>query len=153
MQLTQKETSLLKDLKDQEKLCVDKYRRYAEAAHDPQLKALFSQIADTEQGHYDTLCTIESGNAPSLSGTPSPAGKNEAFSATYGLAETQEKKDDCYLCSDLLTTEKHAAGLYNTCVFEFAQPPLRQALNHIQTEEQGHGESLYNYMKTNGMYS
>ncbi len=153
MQLTQKEASLLKDLKDQEKLCVDKYRRYAEEAHDPQLKTLFSRIADTEQGHYDTLCTIEAGQTPSMSGTPSASGNGTTFTATYGVAETQEKKDDCYLCSDLLTTEKHAASMYNTCVFEFAQPPLRDALNHIQTEEQGHGESLYNYMKTNGMYS
>lgn len=153
MQLTQKETSLIKDLKDQEKLCVDKYRRYANAAHDPQLKTLFSQIADTEQGHYDTLSSIESGNTPTMSGSASPVGKGQSFSATYGMADTQEKRDDCYLCSDLLATEKHAAGLYNTCVFEFAQPPLRQILNHIQTEEQGHGESLYGYMKANGMYS
>ncbi len=153
MQLTQKESSLLKDLKDQEKLCVDKYRKYAECAHDPQLKTLFSQIADTEQGHYDTLCTIESGGTPTMSGKPSASGNGQTFTATYGMADTQEKKDDCYLCSDLLTTEKHAAALYNTCVFEFAQPPLRDALNHIQTEEQGHGEALYNYMSTNGMYS
>lgn len=153
MQLTQKETSLIKDLKDQEKLCADKYRRYAELAHDAQLKTLFSQIADTEQGHYDTLSSIESGSMPTMSGTPSPSGKGQSFTATYGMADTQEKRDDCYLCSDLLTTEKHVAGLYNTCVFEFAQPPLRQVLNHIQTEEQGHGESLYGYMKTNGMYS
>ncbi len=153
MQLTQKEMTLLKDLKDEEKLCVEKYRRYAEAAHDPQLRALFSQIADTEQGHYDTLTSIEAGNTPTLAGKPSPAGDGRSFTATYGVAETQEKKDDCYLCSDLLATEKHAAGLYNTCVFEFAQPPLREALNHIQTEEQGHGESLYNYMKANGMYA
>ncbi len=153
MQLTQKETSLLKDLKDQEKLCVDKYRKYAEAAHDPQLKKLFSSIADTEQGHYDTLVAMESGDAPSTTSTPSPSGSTTVFSATYGIAETPEKKDDCYLCSDLLATEKHAAGLYNTCVFEFAQPPLRQVLNHIQTEEQGHGEQLYRYMKTNSMYA
>ncbi len=153
MQLTQKETSLLKDLKDQEKLCVDKYRKYAEVAHDPQLKKLFSGIADTEQGHYDTLVAIESGNVPQTSGMPSPSGSTTVFTAAYGIAETPEKKDDCYLCSDLLATEKHAAGLYNTCVFEFAQPPLRQTLNHIQTEEQGHGEQLYRYMKTNSMYS
>ena len=152
MQLTQKETSLIKDLKDQEKLCVDKYRRYANAAHDPQLKTLFSQIADTEQGHYDTLSSIESGNTPSMSGNASPVGKGQSFSATYGMADTQEKQDDCYLCSDLLATEKHTAGLYNTCVFEFAQPPLRQILNHIQTEEQQHGLKIYEYMSANGMY-
>ncbi len=153
MQLTQKEASLIKDLKDEEKLCTEKYRRYAEAAHDPQLKALFSQIADVEQGHYDTLTSIEAGNTPTQSGTPSASGNGQTFTATYGMADTQEKQDDCYLCSDLLATEKHASSLYNTCVFEFAQPPLRNALNHIQTEEQGHGEALYSYMKTNGMYA
>ena len=104
MQLTQKETSLIKDLKAQEKLCVDKYRRYANAAHDPQLKTLFSQIADTEQGHYDTLSSIESGNTPTMSGSASPVGKGQSFSATYGMADTQEKRDDCYLYSDLLAT-------------------------------------------------
>ncbi len=152
MQLTQKETSLIKDLKDQEKLCVDKYRKHAAAAHDPQLKSLFNQIADIEQGHYDTLSTIETGGTPATGSKATPAPGTPAFTATYGIAETQEKRDDCYLCSDLLATEKHAANLYNTCVFEFAQAPLREALNHIQTEEQGHGEQLYRYMKTNGMY-
>ena len=44
MNWTQKETSLLKDLKDQEQLCVDKYMRHAENACDPQLKKLFSQL-------------------------------------------------------------------------------------------------------------
>ena len=51
MQWTQKETDLLKDLKGQEQLCVDKYTRHAEAAADPQLKNLFSQLAQNEQQH------------------------------------------------------------------------------------------------------
>ena len=38
MNLTQKETELLKDLKGQEKLCVDKYTRHSAAASDTQLK-------------------------------------------------------------------------------------------------------------------
>ena len=41
MQLTQKETELLKDLKSQEKLCAEKYMQYSEAAKDPQLKTYF----------------------------------------------------------------------------------------------------------------
>ena len=49
--------------------------------------------------------------------------------------------------------EKHASHLYDTCVFEFAQQPLRDVLNHIQTEEQGHGKAIYDYMSTNSMYS
>ena len=51
MQPTQKEAGLLKDLKDQEQLCVDKYRRHAASANDPQLKNLFEQLAQVEQQH------------------------------------------------------------------------------------------------------
>ena len=51
MQLTQRETDLLKDLKGQEKLCVDKYNKHAAAAVDGQLKGLFASIAQTEQQH------------------------------------------------------------------------------------------------------
>ena len=54
---------------------------------------------------------------------------------------------------DLLATEKHASSLYDTCVFEFGQPELRRILNHIQTEEQEHGDMIYKYMKANNMYS
>ena len=49
MQLTQKETSLLKDLKTQEKLCAEKYEKYSAEALDSQLKSLFGSIADTER--------------------------------------------------------------------------------------------------------
>ena len=37
MQLTQKETSFLKDLKEQEQTCVEKYNKYATEAYDGQL--------------------------------------------------------------------------------------------------------------------
>jgi rubrerythrin len=150
MVLTQKETTLIKDLKGQEQLCIDKYTRHAECAKDPQLKQLFTHIADVERGHLNTLNQIERGEAPAM-GRQSKA-QIPAFTA-YHTAETPEKQQDCYLCSDLLTTEKHASGLYNTCVFEFGQTQLRQVLNHIQTEEQEHGDMIYKYMKANGMYS
>jgi rubrerythrin len=150
MVLTQKETTLIKDLKGQEQLCIDKYTRHAECAKDPQLKQLFTRIADVEREHLNTLNQIEQGAAPAMGG----AAKAQIPSFTaYHTVETPEKQQDCYLCSDLLTTEKHAAGLYNTCVFEFGQTQLRQALNHIQTEEQEHGDMIYKYMKANGMYS
>ena len=61
MQLTQKETDLLKDLKSQEKLCVEKYTKYASQALDPQLKQLFTEIGNVEQGHLNTLTDIEQG--------------------------------------------------------------------------------------------
>ena len=149
MQLTQKETALLKELKGQEKLCAEKYEKYSESARDPQLKDLFSRIAAVERGHISTLTAIENGSALAASGAAQPA---PAFTAAYKIGETEDKKNDCYLCTDALATEKHASGLYDTCVFEFTQNQLRAALNHIQTEEQGHGKMIYDYMSANAMY-
>lgn len=150
MQLTQKETSLLKDLKTQEKLCVDKYTQYSADARDPQLKTLFSDIAAVEQSHLEMINQIESGASPATgTGKSIPT----AFSAAYGVGETEDKKHDCYLCTDTLTMEKHASHLYDTCVFEFTQESLRKVLNTIQSEEQGHGKAIYDYMSANAMYS
>lgn len=149
--LTEKETTLLKDLKDQEKLCEEKYKKHAECAHDPQLKQLFTDLAGVEHSHYQMLTDIEQGQLPSV-GNNTSTGATQ-FTATYAMAETPEKKADAYLCTDLLSTEKHVSSLYNTCVFEFGQPELRQVLGHIQSDEQKHGEQLYKYMKANAMYS
>ncbi len=152
MQLTQKETDLLKDLKGQEKLCVEKYTKYASMALDPQLKQLFTEIANVEQGHLNTITTIEQGGTPS---TQSGGGQtiNSSFTETYGLGDTPDKQSDCYLCSDLLADEKHVSHLYDTCVFEFKEQTLRDALNHIQKEEQQHGKYIYDYMSKNNMYA
>ena len=151
MVLTQKEATLIKDLKGQEQLCIDKYTKHAECAHDPQLKQLFNRIAEVERGHLNTLTQMENGTIPSTSS----GGQSSmpTFTPYHSQTETAEKKQDCYLCTDLLTTEKHASSLYNTCVFEFGQTDLRKVLNHIQTEEQGHGEMIYKYMQANSMYS
>ena len=150
MVLTQKETTLIKDLKGQEQLCIDKYTKHAQCAADPQLKQLFTRIADVERGHMNTLNQIEQGATPAVGG--SAKAQIPTFTA-YHTAETPEKQQDFYLCADVLSTEKHASGLYNTCVFEFGQTELRQVLNHIQTEEQEHGDMIYKYMKANNMYS
>ena len=151
MVLTQKESTLIKDLKGQEQLCIDKYTRHAECAADPQLKQLFQKLAGVEREHLNTLNQIESGATPATGDTKQAT--VPTFTAYHTQAETPEKKQDCYLCTDLLATEKHASGLYDTCVFEFGQTELRKALNHIQTEEQEHGEMIYKYMKANSMYS
>lgn len=63
------------------------------------------------------------------------------------------KKKDAYLCQDALSTEKHVSSTYNTCIFEFRDPNVRNVLNHIQKEEQQHGEQIYCYMAANGMYA
>lgn len=151
MQLTQKETSLLKDLKNQEKLCVEKYTKYASQALDPQLKELFTSIANVEQQHLNTISQIEqNGTAPSSGSAQSV---KTTFTSNYGMGDTPDKQADCYLCSDLLADEKHVSGIYNTSIFEFKDNSLRDTLNHIQKEEQEHGKAIYDYMSANNMYS
>ncbi len=150
MNLTQKEKSLLKELKGQEQLCIDKYTRHSQCAVDPQLKGLFSMIADHEQKHFDTLTQMENGTVPSVNNQPEAL---PTFSSTYSTVETEDKKNDCYLCTDVLSTEKHASSLYDTCVFEFNDTGARDVLNHIQKEEQNHGKMIYDYMSVNNMYN
>jgi spore coat protein CotF len=53
----------------------------------------------------------------------------------------------------MLTTEKYVSGTYDTTIFEFTNSQARQVLNHIQKEEQQHGEGIFNYMQSHGMYN
>ncbi len=149
MNLTQKETSLLKDLKDQEKLCIDKYNKHAACAKDAQLKDLFTKLANVEQGHLNSLNQVSNGTVPSPC---QDKGSTMTFTATY-TTDTPEKQNDCYLCTDVLNGEKHASHLYDTCIFEFSDENCRNLLNHIQKEEQQHGKMIYDYMTVNSMYS
>ena len=134
-----------------EKLCVEKYSQHAEAANDEQLSQLLNYLGGVEQRHLDIITKIDSGEIPQpAAGEAAP--KND-FKQTYSVSETQEKKNDCYICSDLLATEKHASALYDTCIFEFKNEQLRTVLNSIQREEQEHGKKIYDYMSANNMYS
>ena len=129
MQLTQKETSLLKDLRDQEKTCVEKYNKYSNDASDQQLKGLFKQIGSIEQQHLDTLNQIMSGTVPQMQSSGSQQQSNQMFNATYTANDTsQNKQNDSYLCSDLLSTEKHVSSTYNTSIFEFRDTNIRDIL-------------------------
>ena len=152
MQLTQKETSLLKDIKGQEKLCVEKYTKYASSALDPQLKELFTSIANVEQQHLNTVSQIEQNGTPPVSSGSSQSVKT-TFTSHYGMGDTPDKQADSYLCTDLLADEKHVSNIYNTSIFEFRDKNIRDTLNHIQKEEQEHGKAIYDYMTANNMYS
>jgi rubrerythrin len=151
MTLTQKEASYINDLKAQEKICIEKYTKYAADAHDTQLKNLFSQIGNMEQQHLMTLDQIASGTVPQSSSGSNSSQQMPTFQMS-GCTEP-EKQFDAYLCSDLLSTEKYTSSEYNTSIFEFTDIGVRNALNHIQKEEQEHGQLLYSYMAVNGMYS
>ena len=88
IQISQKETSLLKDLKDAEQLCIDKYTRHSSQASDPQLKNLFSQLAQNEQSHLNTLCQIENGQTPSVN---SGSQSMPTFTMFNGSAQDKDK--------------------------------------------------------------
>lgn len=60
--------------------------------------------------------------------------------------------NDQILLEDLLSTEKYISGFYDTAVFESADPNVWQAPQHIQHDEQVHGQKLFNYMHSHGMY-
>lgn len=160
MTLTQKETTLLQDLKTQEQLCVDKYSSYSAEASDGELKNLFSEIGRVEQNHLDTINQILGGSIPSMGSNQfGGSGQSVKSGITLGKDEcccsdnTQQNfKNDKYLCEDCLSTEKHVSSTYNTSIFEFKDPALRDTLNHLQKEEQEHGEQLFKYMEAHGMY-
>ncbi|NLU24265.1 MAG: hypothetical protein GXW99_06035 [Clostridiales bacterium] len=147
MQLTEKETLLVKDLIAAEKLSIEKYAIGSSEAKGGGLKNLFSEVRAVEQAHLETLQAIQAGQSPTGSGNaPQPQ-----VPASVAYSDEQEKKADQYLCQDALSSEKQISGMYETSVFEFAQPELRKALNKMQSEEQAHGEFFYAYMSKAGM--
>lgn len=146
--LSQKERMLLEDGKKQEELCVKKYQGYANQVQDVQLKNLLTEIAQEEQHHHDMIDQMLQGMEPNMShsGTTETPQNNNTFQETSG------NTNDQLLLEDLLATEKYVSGFYDTTVFEAANPKVRQAIQHIQKDEQGHGEKLFNYMNSHGMY-
>lgn len=151
MTLTPKENSLLLDLKSQEQLCIEKYSKYEQDANDPCLKSLFKSIKSTEESHLSTVSRIISGEE--VSTNMAPTAVSQKLECQMSSCSEEQKKSDAFLCKDALAMEKHVSGLYDTSIFEFSSPVLRDTLNHIQKEEQNHGEQLYEYMSKNNMYS
>ena len=153
--LSQKETMLLNDLKNHEVLCIEKYTAYAGQAHDPQLKQLFTDLASQEQQHLNTLNQIASGQVPNMAqqGQQQQQQQQQAKpNVPPGISPAVPNQNDAVMCNDLLMAEKYVSGAYNTAIFEIRDTNVRKALNHIQKEEQEHGEKLFNYMQQKGMY-
>lgn len=152
MMWTQKEASLLEDLKKQEQLCVDKYTEYMNRANAPELKSLFQTIRDTEQQHLQTISGMINGQLPQLQQSNNNQNASWQPPQQQAVPQTAAVQADAYLCQDALDTEKHVSSSYDTAVFEFRAPAARQVLSDIQGAEQYHGEMIYAYMARNGMY-
>ena len=151
MKLTQKETMLLKDLKASEELCIEQYGTYAERAEDPELKTLFETIRSGELQHLSTIESLMQGTVPMTGGGQQKQQQNGNSSSGSCESCGKASKSDEFLCHDALDTEKHVSSVYDTCIFEFSDAGARDALNHIQKEEQQHGKQLYDYMSAHGM--
>ncbi|WP_419742500.1 spore coat protein [Paraclostridium dentum] len=161
LNLTAKEKMLLEDEKSHEQLCVQKYQEYAKKASDPQLKSLFNELSQHEQQHLTSINQILSGTVPNINQGQSQGNQNSNMqnSNTMPNMNLQSSQMNAYneqdkmLCQDSLSTEKYVSSTYNTAIFEFADKNIRQVLNHIQKEEQEHGEKIYNYMSQHNMYN
>lgn len=77
---------------------------------------------------------------------------NQQSSSFMPQGQQSYSTSDKDLCTDLLMTEKYVSGAYDTAIFEFRDPQIRSILNHIQKEEQQHGEAIFKYMESKGMY-
>lgn len=144
--LTQKERGLLQDQKTHEQVCIKKYNEYANKAQDPQLKQLFKSYEQQEQQHLNTINQIMNGQTPSTN-------QGQGAQAQQAVRSGTGSKSDGDLCNDMLMTEKYVSGAYDTAIFEFKDTNIRQALNHIQKEEQQHGEGIFKYMESMGLYN
>ena len=167
LKLSTKEKMLLQDQKSHEELCVQKYEGYANQAQDPQLKQLFNSLGQKEREHLNTVNQILGGQVPNIQqGQQSQMGRGQSQGqgqqSLMGTSQGQGgimgnsqmfNQGDKTLCSDMLSTEKFISNAYNTAIFECTNTQVRQALNHIQKEEQEHGEQIFNYMQNNGMYT
>jgi spore coat protein CotF len=80
-------------------------------------------------------------------------GRTSTMQGNTTFQGSGESQQDKTFLEDLLSTEKYVSGFYDTAVFEAADPTVRQAVQHIQKDEQNHGEKLFNYMNSHGMYN
>ncbi|HHY60496.1 MAG TPA: spore coat protein [Clostridia bacterium] len=151
--LTQKERMLLEDQKKHEEICIQKYQAYAAQVQDPQLKQLLNSYAEQERRHLNTINQLLAGQVPQMNQSQQqqqPQFQNQA--SPGGAPFNQARQQEAALLTDLLMTEKYVSGAYDTAIFEFTCPQRRAILNHIQKEEQQHGEGLFQYMQAHGMY-
>lgn len=151
--LSQKERLLLEDQKKHEEVCIQKYTSYASQAQDPQLKQLFNNHAQHEQQHLNTVNQILAGQVPNMQSQSQQQGQQSNIYNQGQPAMGLTNANDAVLCNDLLMTEKYVSGAYDTAIFEMTDTNVRKALNHIQKEEQQHGEDIFNYMNSKGMYN
>lgn len=162
--LSTKEQLLLQDQKSHEEQCILKYDNYANLAVDSELKSIFKNNAQKEREHLQTINQLLNGQVPSMAGQSNSSLQQQSQQQGTNLSMSQEESidqsgksgfniSDKDMCIDMLNTEKYVSGTYDTTIFECKSAKVRDVLNHIQKEEQKHGEAIFSYMQSKGMYS
>ncbi|MGI6684521.1 MAG: spore coat protein [Bacillota bacterium] len=167
--LTPKERTLLEDQRTHEEICIQKYSNYANLASNQQLKELFSNHAQIEQEHLISINQLLNGQVPAMNqqgGGQQQQGQQQQQQMLQQQMQQQMQQQpnifqqqnanlqsDKDLCTDMLMTEKYVSNAYDTAIFEFKDTQVRDVLNHIQKEEQKHGEAIFKFMESNGLYS
>lgn len=156
--LSQKERTLLEDQKKHEQICIEKYTNYANQAKYTQLKQIFNANCQSERTHLDSINQLLSGTIPQMNqqqnqGSAQPVANPSSTTNMNNTQSSGVNLSDADMCTDLLMTEKYVSGTYDTTIFEFRDTNVRDVLNHIQKEEQKHGEAIFQYMESKGMYN
>lgn len=156
--LSQKERTLLEDQKSHEQICVEKYANYANQANDTQLKQIFNANGQVEKTHLDSINQLLSGQIPQMNQQQNQSsgqtmGNQGATTRNNAAQPGGINSSDANMCTDMLMTEKYVSGAYDTSIFEFRDTRVRDVLNHIQKEEQKHGEAISQYMESKGIYN
>lgn len=156
--LSQKERMLLEDQKSHEQTCIQKYRNYANQTKDNQLKQIFNTNEQVERTHLDSINQLLNGKLPQMNQQQNQAsvqtmGNQAQIPNMNNIQTSGVNLSDADMCKDLLMTEKYVSGTYDTAIFEFRDTRVRDILNHIQKEEQKHGEAIFQYMESKGMYN
>ena len=171
IQLSQSERKLLQDHMKHEEVCIEKYQQYAQQSSDPELRSMFSQFASQERQHYDSLNSLLQGRQPSAQSGHSHSGHSSQAQSSYPFQQDQQQQShstnwasfnqgsghqgqgqsDALMCRDAMMTEKFISDSYDNGIFGSSHPVVRQTLQHIQDEEQQHGEGLMNYLQKHGL--
>lgn len=180
--LTNKEKMVVEEEKSHEELCILKYEKALEEACDLELKKLFNSILEHEKEHLKTLNRILSGDIPDIEKESKEKTKKDkvnpddsksiksfnkiqlnmfqnkmklkmGLETANELTPEEQKENDYLLCQDALVGEKFVSSTYNNSIFECLNSDLRKVLNHIQKDEQEHGEQITNYLLSQGLSS
>ncbi len=71
---------------------------------------------------------------------------SEEIAGGTGLGE-----NDSTILNDMLMTEQFVSDAYDAAIFDTANQQVRQALQHIQQDEQKHGQGIRDYMQRRGL--